>query len=147
MPAKIEGAVIYHYYYFGDQAKTGENSKNVELHYFKNQDPGAFVSISGGGVLASSKHKECPGLPEVGDRQGMARTVLKTAIPSNTRSARRGIQPEAGAARRSAGAEGRAFQAEQQEGHRPDDGSRLAVMPFLLKTTDHAPAGIRPSRE
>jgi len=55
---QIEGAVIYHYYYFGDQAKTGENSKNVSLHYFKNQDPGAFVSISGGGILASSKHKQ-----------------------------------------------------------------------------------------
>ncbi|MDH7803308.1 iron(III) transport system substrate-binding protein [Rhizobium sp. AN70] len=55
---EIEGAVIYHYYYFGDQAKTGENSKNVALHYFKNQDPGAFLSTSGGGVLASSKHKE-----------------------------------------------------------------------------------------
>jgi iron(III) transport system substrate-binding protein len=53
---EIEGAVIYHYYYYGDQAKTGENSKNVALHLFKNQDPGAFVSISGGGVLASSKH-------------------------------------------------------------------------------------------
>jgi len=53
---EIEGGVIYHYYYFGDQAKTGENSKNVALHYFKNQDPGAFVSVSGGGVLASSKH-------------------------------------------------------------------------------------------
>ncbi|TGQ57659.1 iron ABC transporter substrate-binding protein [Mesorhizobium sp. M1C.F.Ca.ET.193.01.1.1] len=53
---EIEGGVIYHYYYFGDQAKTGENSKNVGLHYFKNEDPGAFVSISGGGVLASSKH-------------------------------------------------------------------------------------------
>jgi len=53
---ELEGGVIYHYYYFGDQAKTGENSKNVALHYFKNQDPGAFVSISGGGVLASSKH-------------------------------------------------------------------------------------------
>ncbi|RVC44348.1 iron ABC transporter substrate-binding protein, partial [Mesorhizobium sp. M4B.F.Ca.ET.088.02.2.1] len=53
---EIEGGVIYHYYYFGDQAKTGENSKNIALHYFKNQDPGAFVSISGGGVLASSKH-------------------------------------------------------------------------------------------
>ena len=52
---EIEGGVIYHYYWFGDQAKTGENSKNVELHYFKNEDPGAFVSISGGGVLASSK--------------------------------------------------------------------------------------------
>ncbi|MBT1003503.1 iron ABC transporter substrate-binding protein [Paenarthrobacter sp. DKR-5] len=53
---EVDGAVIYHYYYFGDQAKTGENSNNVALHYFKNQDPGAFVSVSGGGVLASSKH-------------------------------------------------------------------------------------------
>jgi iron(III) transport system substrate-binding protein len=26
------------------------------MHYFKNEDPGAFVSISGGGVLASSKN-------------------------------------------------------------------------------------------
>jgi len=55
---EIEGAVIYHYYWFGDQAKTGENSKNVSLHYFKNQDPGAFVSISGGAVLASSQHQK-----------------------------------------------------------------------------------------
>lgn len=53
---QVDGAVIYHYYYFGDQAKTGENSKNVALHYFRNQDPGAFVSISGGGVLAASEH-------------------------------------------------------------------------------------------
>ena len=44
--------------YFVDQAKTGENSKNTQLHYFKHQDPGAFVSISGGGVLASSKHQK-----------------------------------------------------------------------------------------
>ncbi|WP_258066778.1 iron ABC transporter substrate-binding protein [Arthrobacter sp. GMC3] len=55
---EVDGAIIYHYYWFGDQAKTGENSNNVALHYFKNQDPGAFVSISGGGVLASSKHQE-----------------------------------------------------------------------------------------
>jgi len=54
---EIDGAVIYHYYWFGDQAQTGENSKNVQLHYFKNQDPGAFVSVSGGGVLKSSKHQ------------------------------------------------------------------------------------------
>ena len=53
---EVDGGIIYHYYWFGDQAKTGENSNNVALHYFKNQDPGAFVSISGGGVLASSKH-------------------------------------------------------------------------------------------
>lgn len=54
---EVDGAVIYHYYYFGDQAKTGENSKNVGVEYFKNQDPGAFVSISGGGVLKSSKNQ------------------------------------------------------------------------------------------
>jgi iron(III) transport system substrate-binding protein len=53
---QIDAGVIYHYYFFGDQAKTGENSNNVALHYFKNKDPGAFVSLSGGGVLASSKH-------------------------------------------------------------------------------------------
>lgn len=55
---QIDGGVIYHYYRFVDQAKTGENSKNTQLHYFKHQDPGAFVSISGGGVLASSKHQK-----------------------------------------------------------------------------------------
>lgn len=54
---EVEGAVIYHYYRFGDQAKTGENSDNIALHYFRNEDPGAFVSLSGGGVLASSKHQ------------------------------------------------------------------------------------------
>jgi iron(III) transport system substrate-binding protein len=54
---QIEGGVIYHYYYLRDQAKTGENSGNAALYYFRGQDPGAFVSISGGGVLASSKHQ------------------------------------------------------------------------------------------
>lgn len=55
---QFDGGVIYHYYWFGDQAKTRENSGNTELHYFgKNNpgDPGAFVSTSGGGVLKSSK--------------------------------------------------------------------------------------------
>jgi iron(III) transport system substrate-binding protein len=55
---EVEGAVIYHYYYFGDKAKTGENSNHVALHFFKGEDPGAFVSVSGGGVLKSSQHKD-----------------------------------------------------------------------------------------
>ncbi len=54
---EVDGGVIYHYYRVGDQARTGENSRNTEAHYFRNQDPGAFVSVSGAGVLASSKHK------------------------------------------------------------------------------------------
>lgn len=55
---EIDGALIYHYYWFGDQAMTAENSKNVGLYYFRNQDPGAFVSISGGGILSSSQHQK-----------------------------------------------------------------------------------------
>ncbi|TAM68417.1 MAG: iron ABC transporter substrate-binding protein [Microbacteriaceae bacterium] len=53
---EIPGGIIYHYYWFGDQAGTGENTGNAALHYFKNQDPGAFVSVSGGGVLKTSKN-------------------------------------------------------------------------------------------
>jgi iron(III) transport system substrate-binding protein len=53
---EVDAALIYHYYYYGDQAKTGENSKNVTPYFFKNQDPGAFVSVSGGGVLKSAKN-------------------------------------------------------------------------------------------
>jgi iron(III) transport system substrate-binding protein len=55
---EIAGGVIYHYYWYGDQAKTKENSDNTALHYFGNQDPGAFVSVSGAGVLASSKKQQ-----------------------------------------------------------------------------------------
>jgi iron(III) transport system substrate-binding protein len=55
---EVDAALIYHYYYYGDQAKTGENSQNVSPYYFKNQDPGAFLSVSGGGVLKSSKNAE-----------------------------------------------------------------------------------------
>ncbi|EPX3109976.1 extracellular solute-binding protein [Serratia marcescens] len=55
---QVDSGVIYHYYPFVDGAKTGENSNNIKLYYFKHQDPGAFVSISGGGVLASSKHQQ-----------------------------------------------------------------------------------------
>jgi iron(III) transport system substrate-binding protein len=51
---EIEAGVIYHYYWYKDRAESGDNSSNVELHYFGNQDPGAFVSVSGAGVLASS---------------------------------------------------------------------------------------------
>ncbi|MGO4234610.1 iron ABC transporter substrate-binding protein [Pseudarthrobacter sp. YAF2] len=53
---EVDAALIYHYYYYGDQAKTGENSNNVTPYYFKNEDPGAFLSVSGGGVLNSSKN-------------------------------------------------------------------------------------------
>jgi iron(III) transport system substrate-binding protein len=54
---EVDSGVIYHYYWAKDRAESGANSKNVELHYFGKQDPGAFLSVSGAGVLASSKHQ------------------------------------------------------------------------------------------
>jgi iron(III) transport system substrate-binding protein len=53
---QVPMGIIYHYYWYRDQALTKAGSKNTKLHYFKNHDPGAFVSLSGGAVLKSSKH-------------------------------------------------------------------------------------------
>jgi iron(III) transport system substrate-binding protein len=52
---EVPMGIMYHYYWYRDQALTKEGSGNTKLHYFKNQDVGAFVSVSGGGVLKSSK--------------------------------------------------------------------------------------------
>ena len=55
---EVPGGIIYHYYWYRDQDGTRENSGDTKLHYFGNQDPGAFVSVSGGGVLESSAHQD-----------------------------------------------------------------------------------------
>lgn len=51
---EMDCGVIFHYYWYRDQAGTKEGSGNTALHYFRDFDPGAFVSLSGGGVLASA---------------------------------------------------------------------------------------------
>lgn len=51
---RCDVGVVYHYYWYRDQAESGENSDHSALHFFGNQDPGAFVSVSGAGILASS---------------------------------------------------------------------------------------------
>lgn len=55
---EVPVGVMYHYYWYRDQAGTKEGSGNTRLHYFGNQDPGAFVSLSAGGALASSDKAE-----------------------------------------------------------------------------------------
>jgi iron(III) transport system substrate-binding protein len=51
---EVDVGVMYHYYWYRDRAENGLVGDDVELHYFRNQDPGAFVSVSGAAVLASS---------------------------------------------------------------------------------------------
>lgn len=51
---EVPVGIIYHYYWYRDQAGDKEGSANTKLRYFGRQDPGAFVSLSAGGVLASS---------------------------------------------------------------------------------------------
>jgi len=54
---EIATGIIYHYYWYKDRAESGANSKNVELYAFPAGDSGAFTSVSGAGVLASSDQK------------------------------------------------------------------------------------------
>ncbi len=51
---EIATGISYHYYWFQDRADTGADSNKAALHYFGNADPGAYLSLGGAGVLASS---------------------------------------------------------------------------------------------
>ncbi|GAB2444777.1 iron ABC transporter substrate-binding protein [Nocardioides hungaricus] len=55
---KSEIGIIFHYYWYRDRAESGDVSDSSDLYFFGNQDPGAFVSVSGAGVLASSDMKD-----------------------------------------------------------------------------------------
>jgi iron(III) transport system substrate-binding protein len=54
---EVQSGVIYHYYWHKDQAESGANSKNVKQLFFDKEDPGAFLSVSGAGVIKSSKNQ------------------------------------------------------------------------------------------
>jgi iron(III) transport system substrate-binding protein len=56
--SEVDVGVMYHYYWYRDQAEGGLIGDDAELHYFGNQDPGAFLSVSGAGVLESSDQPE-----------------------------------------------------------------------------------------
>jgi iron(III) transport system substrate-binding protein len=56
--AEVPVGITYHYYWYRDQAQNGLIGDDAELFYFGNQDPGAFLSVSGAGVLASSDQPE-----------------------------------------------------------------------------------------
>ena len=125
---EVDGGVIYHYYWFRDQANTKESSGNTALHYFKNQDPGAFVSLSGGGVLKSSDKKDQAQQflkfitgkagQEVLEKGTSFEYPVASGVPGQSRPAAAGF---------TAGARGGPVDAERAEGDGSDDEGGLAV--------------------
>ncbi|WP_408897978.1 iron ABC transporter substrate-binding protein [Nocardioides sp. R1-1] len=55
---EVEVGIVYHYYWERDRKENGDVSDQSAQHYFTGGDPGAFVSVSGAGVLASSDMKK-----------------------------------------------------------------------------------------
>ncbi|KLL11211.1 iron ABC transporter substrate-binding protein [Protofrankia coriariae] len=55
---EVQAGVLYHYYWYKDRAESGANSNNTELKFFGGKDPGAFLSVSGAGVLKASKNQD-----------------------------------------------------------------------------------------
>ncbi|MEZ0577900.1 iron ABC transporter substrate-binding protein [Nocardioides sp. MH1] len=55
---ECEVGIVYHYYWARDRAESGDVSDHSAQYYFGDQDPGAFVSVSGAGVLDSSDMKK-----------------------------------------------------------------------------------------
>lgn len=53
-----EVGIVYHYYWERDRKENGDVSDNSQQYYFSDGDPGAFISVSGAGVLASSDMKK-----------------------------------------------------------------------------------------
>jgi iron(III) transport system substrate-binding protein len=52
----LAAGVIYHYYWYKDRAESGANSRNTELMFFGGKDAGGFLSVSGAGVVKSTKY-------------------------------------------------------------------------------------------
>ena len=119
---EVDGGIIYHYYWFRDQAKTKEGSGNTALHYFKNQDPGrvrqpvrrrrAQVQQEGraGAAVHQVRHRQ--------GRAGSAREGHLVRVPGGQRRSRESGPAAAGFA---AGAQGRPVDAGCPEGGGSDD--------------------------
>ena len=124
---QTDTGIIYHYYWYRDQEESGASSDNTALHYFGDQDPGAFLSVSGAGVLKSSDHpKEAQQFVEVPQRhQGPdgARRELCAGVPAEPRRGPPGDQ----AAGRARAARGRCLRTQRPRGHRDDAAGRPAL--------------------
>jgi iron(III) transport system substrate-binding protein len=111
---QIDSGVIYHYYSFVDQSKTGENSKNTA----------ALLQTPGSGCVCQHLRRRAgfqqaqgtsPGLPEVDHRQGRPGGAQERQFVRIRRRPERPIQPQAGATAAIGRAKGRCFETQQQK--------------------------------
>ena len=129
---EIQAGVIYHYYWYKDQAESGENSNNTSLHFFGNQDPGAFLSVSGAGVLATSKHqKQAQQLVKFLNGAEGQKILADSAAHGVPHRQGRRRQQGAQAAQRARAAHGRASHPQRPQGRRADaaGGPALSALP------------------
>ena len=114
---EVDGGIIYHYYWYRDQAKTKENSGNAKLLFFDDQDPGAFLSVSGGGVLKTAKHADQAQqfLEFITGPKGQ-KALADSAEYEYTVGVRRARPPLPQAAERAGPAESKPVQAQRAEG-------------------------------
>jgi iron(III) transport system substrate-binding protein len=55
---EIDTGIAYHYYWYRDREENGSDSDSSALHFFGDQDPGAFLSVSGAGILAAGENQD-----------------------------------------------------------------------------------------
>ena len=55
---ELDAGIAYHYYWYRDREENGTDSDSSALHFFGDQDPGAFLSVSGAGILAAGEHQD-----------------------------------------------------------------------------------------
>ena len=55
---QVPVGIVYHYYWERDRKENGDVSNHSAQYYFTGGDPGAFVSVSGAGILKSSDMKD-----------------------------------------------------------------------------------------
>ena len=87
---EIDAGIAYHYYWYRDRAENGTDSDNSALYFFGDQDPGAFLSVSGAGILESSEHAEAAEeFVDVADHAPTPSRRWPSPTPWSTRSTRR----------------------------------------------------------
>jgi iron(III) transport system substrate-binding protein len=93
---QIDSGVIYHYYSFVDQSKTGENSKNTAA-LLQTPGPGCVCQHLRRRAGFQQAQGTSPGLPEVDHRQGRPGGAQGRQFVRIRRRQERPIQPQAGA--------------------------------------------------